>query len=109
MAQLRQDYEKFLELDAEIIAIGPDGPNAFKRFWQDNDIPYIGLADIKSRVADKYYQEVNLLRMGRMPAIFVIDKNGIIQYAHYGSSMSDIPSNTEILEVITMLNQPQLA
>ncbi len=109
MAQLRQDYDKFVALDAEIIAIGPDGPNAFKRFWQENDIPYIGLADIKSRVADKYYQEVNLLRMGRMPAIFVIDKNGVIQYAHYGSSMSDIPPNEEILEVITTLNQPQFA
>jgi peroxiredoxin len=109
MVQLRLDYDKFVELDAEIVAIGPDGPNAFKRFWHENDIPYIGLADIKSRVADKYYQEVNLLKMGRMPAIFVIDKNGIIQYAHYGSSMSDIPSNNEILEVITMLNEPQLA
>ena len=109
MAQLRQDYGKFLEMDAEVVAIGPDGPNAFKRFWQENDIPFIGLADVKSRVADKYYQEVNLLRLGRMPAIFVIDKNGVIQYAHYASSMSDIPDNDEILEVLTKLNQPQMA
>lgn len=100
MAQLRQDYQEFTELGAEIITLGPDGPRAFKRYWEENDIPYIGLADIKSKVADLYYQEVNLFKLGRMPAVFIIDKEGIIRYTHYGNSMSDIPENSEILEEI---------
>jgi peroxiredoxin Q/BCP len=100
MAQLRQDYEKFTALNAEIIIVGPDGPNAFRRFWNNENMPYIGLPDIKSRVADHFEQEVNLFKFGRMPAIFVIDKQGIIQYSHYGSSMSDIPENQIILDVL---------
>ena len=66
-------------------------------------MPFIGLADIKSVVADKFYQEVNLLKFGRMPAIFVIDKKGNIRYKHYGASMADIPETRVILEVLDQL------
>ena len=100
MAQLRLDYEKFVALDAEVIVVGPDGPNAFKRYWEKEDFPYIGLADVGNRIADLYQQEVNLLKLGRMPAIFVIDREGVIRYRHYGSQMSDIPENEEILNIL---------
>ncbi len=103
MAQLRQDYDLFQQRGAEIIALGPDGPNAFKRYWESEQIPFIGLPDIKSNVSDTYYQEVNLLKLGRMPAIFVIDQQGMIRYAHYGDSMKDIPPNQVILDVLDQL------
>ena len=103
MAQLRQDYCEFIALNSEIIALGPDGPNAFKRFWKENDIPFIGLADVRSRVADQYYQEYNLIKLGRMPSIFVIDKEGLIRYTHYAKAMNDIPENNEILQVLKQL------
>lgn len=80
--------------------MGPDGPRAFRRYWEENQIPFIGLPDIKSTVADTYYQEVNLMKFGRMPAEFIIDDKGIIQYLHYGSSMSDIPEPKILLEII---------
>jgi len=104
MAQLRQDYPDFTRSGAEIIVLGPDGPNAYRRFWQENDMPFIGCSDIRSKVADTYYQEVNLLKFGRMPALFVIDKKGKIRYVHYGESMSDIPTNEEVLAVLDQLN-----
>jgi peroxiredoxin len=102
---LRQDYALFQQRGAEIIALGPDGPNAFKRYWQSEQIPFIGLPDIKSKVSDTYYQEVNLFKLGRMPAIFVIDRQGMIRYAHYGDSMKDIPPNQVILDVLDQLPQ----
>jgi peroxiredoxin len=97
---LRQDYAEFTRRGTSIIALGPDGPNAFRRYWDEQEIPFIGCADIRSKVADLYYQEVNLLKMGRMPAIFVIDRQGQIRYSHYGDSMADIPTNREVLGVI---------
>ena len=105
LEQLRQDYAEFQARNAEILAIGPDGPNAFKRHWEANQIPFIGMADIKSKVADRYCQEVNILKFGRMPAMFIIDLHGIIRYSHYGNSMSDIPSNLEILGLLDELNK----
>lgn len=107
MAQLRQDYDEFSRRGAEIIALGPDGPRTYQRFWELENMPFVGVPDIKSKIADKYYQEVNLIKLGRMPAVFVIDKNGMIRYKHYASSMSDIPDNNEILKVIEEIGEEQ--
>lgn len=95
-----QDYAQFQARGAEIIALGPDGPNAFRKYWSENAIPFIGCADIKSRVADQFHQEVNLFKLGRMPAIFVIDAQGQIRYSHHGDSMADIPANEDVLKAI---------
>jgi peroxiredoxin Q/BCP len=102
---LRQDHQEFEARGAAILVLGPDGPNAFRRYWTENEMPFTGMADIRSRVADQYYQEVNLFKLGRMPAIFVIDLQGQIRYMHYGDSMSDIPPNSEVLAVIDEINQ----
>lgn len=102
---MRQDYEEFTRRGAEVIALGPDGPNVFQRFWQENAMPFIGLADIRSRVADTYAQEVNLLKLGRMPASFIIDRSGRVRYVHYGEAMHDTAKNAEVLEVIDQLNE----
>jgi peroxiredoxin Q/BCP len=104
MAQLRQDYEQFRDRQAEVVAIGPDGPNAFRRYWEEEHIPFVGLSDPKHTVADVYEQEVNLLKWGRMPALYVIDREGRIRYEHHGSSMSDIPTNNDVLALLDKLN-----
>jgi peroxiredoxin len=104
---LRQDYAEFTARGAVLIAIGPDGPNAFRRYWSENDIPFPGCPDIRSKVADRFYQEVNLFKLGRMPAIFVIDRAGQVRYSHYGDSMSDIPANQTILDVLDQIRQEE--
>jgi hypothetical protein len=34
MAQLRDEYDRFTAYGSEIIAVGPEGPAAFKAYWQ---------------------------------------------------------------------------
>jgi len=97
MAQLRQDYNQFTQRNVAVIAVGPDSKQSFRDYWQANDIPFIGLADPEHESARHYDQEVNLLKLGRMPAQMIIDKNGIVRYVHYSNSMSDIPDNRGIL------------
>lgn len=104
MAQLRQDYESFVERDTVVIAVGPDSKQAFKDYWVDNDMPFIGLADPEHQVAKQYDQEVNLLKFGRIPAQMIIDKQGIARFVHYSNSMSDIPANQDILKLLDELN-----
>lgn len=104
MAQLRQDYKDFVDRNTEVIAIGPDSKNAFVDFWKENDMPFIGLADPDHEAAKLYDQEVNLLKLGRIPAQMIIDKQGIIRFVHYSSSMSDIPDNVEMLNRIDEVN-----
>ena len=47
----------------------------------------------------------NKSKMGRMPALIVIDKEGKIRYEDYRASMSDIPSNKNILSLLEDLNR----
>ena len=101
---MRQDYSEFTRRGAEIIALGPDGPNAFRRYWEEEHLPFVGCADIKSAVASQYQQEVNWIKMGRMPALLIIDKQGQIRFRQYGESMSDIPENTEVLKILDEMN-----
>jgi peroxiredoxin len=105
MAQLRQDYQKFVDRHAEVIAVGPEGTKTFSAYWHKEKMPFVGIADPKHVIAKLYGQKVKLLKLGRMPAIMVIDKEGGIRYQHYGDSMSDIPSNEEIMSLLDNLNK----
>ena len=105
MAQLRHDYLEFMAREAEVVVVGPEEKEAFVRYWQKEALPYVGLPDPEHRVAGLYGQQVKLLKLGRMPALIVIDKAGQIRYRHYGDSMRDIPANDEILSLLDQLNQ----
>lgn len=104
MAQLRQDHQKFVQKDAVILVVGPDGPKAFQRFWESEKMPFIGLSDVGNTISKSYFQEFNLLKFGWVPASFVVDKIGMIRYAHYGESMSDIPENEVVLKMLDEIN-----
>ena len=105
MAQLRQDYHRYLDLDTEILVVGPEDPEAFRQYWDAYDFEMLGMPDPEHKVLKLYGQEVNLFKAGRMPALVVIDKQGIIRFAHYGKQMSDIPDNEDILKQIQEFNQ----
>ena len=105
MAQLRQDYQKFVDRDAEVVAVGPDSEQAFREYWRKEELPFVGLADPTHTVAKRYGQEVRMLKLGRMPAQMVIDKAGRVAFMHYGGAMSDIAPNAQILAILDGLNQ----
>ena len=104
LAQLRQDYAAFVERNAEIIVITQDGTHTVKRYWQENDIHFNGVTDYKSKGAEMYHQPVDMFDLGKMPAVFIVDKGGLIRYVHYGESMSDIPGNQDLLIVLDHIN-----
>lgn len=104
MAQLRHDHSKFIAHDVEIVIIGPEGAEAFINYWKKENLPFIGLPDPKYTILKLYGQEVNLFKLGRMPAQILIDKSGIARFAHYGNSMADIPANDEILAIVGKIN-----
>ena len=104
MAQLRQDYQQFVDRGAEIIVVGPDGTEPFRSYWEKEDLPFVGLPDPKHSVLKLYGQEIKLFKLGRMPAQVLVDRHGIARYVHYGHSMSDIPPNEELLDLLDELN-----
>ena len=105
MAQVRRDQKKFAALDTEIVVVGPEGPDAFEKYFVENNLPFIGLPDPDHSVLKLYGQEIKLFKFGRMPAMAVVDREGVVRFVHYGKSMSDIPKNEEVLETLQELNQ----
>jgi peroxiredoxin len=106
MAQLRHDYQEFVKRQTEVIVVGPDDAKAFETYWRAHDLPFIGLPDPKASVLKLYGQEVNLFKLGRMPAQVIVDKTGVARFVHYGHAMSDIPENKELLPLLDQLNAP---
>ncbi len=100
MAQLRQDHEQFVARGVSVVVVGPEDTAAFKGYFEKEKLPFVGLPDPTSTVLKLYGQEVNLFKLGRMPAQVLIDREGIARYVHYGHSMSDIPENGEILALM---------
>jgi peroxiredoxin Q/BCP len=104
MAQLRQDYSEFVARDVEVVVVGPENARSFAAYWQKETLPFIGLPDPKHSVLKLYGQQVNLFKLGRMPAQVLIDKSGLARFVHYGDSMMDIPPTAEILDLADKLN-----
>jgi len=105
MTQLRQGYREFVDRSAEIVVVGPEDRESFSDYWTDQRLPFIGLPDPEHTVLKRYGQEVNLFKLGRMPAQVVVDKWGRARYVHYGHSMADIPSNDDITSLLDKLNE----
>ena len=104
MAQLRQDHPQFVARDIEVVVIGPENAKAFADYFRKESLPFVGLPDPTASVLKLYGQEVNLFKLGRMPAQVLIDKTGAARYVHYGHSMSDIPKNEELLALGDEIN-----
>jgi peroxiredoxin len=100
MAQLRQDQAEFEKRQTKIVVVGPEDAQAFEAYWREHDLPFVGLPDPKASVLKLYGQEVNLFKLGRMPAQVIVDRAGVARFVHYGHSMSDIPENGEVLGLL---------
>lgn len=105
MAQLRQDYAEFEKRSTMIVVAGPEDAKSFEGYFHKHDLTFIGIPDPKASVLKLYGQEVNLFKLGRMPAQVLVDKEGVARFVHYGHSMSDIPANSELFELIDNMNQ----
>ncbi len=103
MAQLRHEHDEFVRRGAQIVVVGPEDADAFSRYFQENDLPFIGLPDPRHGVLKQFGQEINLFKLGRMPAQVVVDRKGMARFVHYGHSMQDIPPNAELFEVLDSL------
>ena len=102
--RLARDFEKFEELNTVLYPITPDKEKNAKKLetkYALNKFPIY--YDPKKTVLKMLKQEVNWKKLGRMPALLILDKEGIIQYAYYGNSMKDIPKNIILFEELEKL------
>jgi peroxiredoxin Q/BCP len=97
---LRQLAPELARRSVVVLVAGPEPAARFDRFFRRAGLPFIGLPDPSHALLRLYGQEVNLFKLGRMPAQVVIDCDGIVRWAHYGHSMADIPGSDELLAAL---------
>ena len=61
--------------------------------------------DEDKKVSKMLNQQVKITKLGRMPGLLIVDKQGIVQYAYYGDSMKDIPENDVLFKELEKINK----
>lgn len=97
---MTEQYQEFRNAGAEIIALVRDNQVAVHTYFEEHDIPFPCLVDPENRVYRQYDVKSKLLSLGQRPALFVLDKEGIVRYAYLGSQQWEIPSNEEVLAIL---------
>jgi peroxiredoxin len=108
LGRLTTDYESFEELGTRIVVFTRHDEERMRKYWEESKFPFGGVSDPAGEIGKLYGQQYKLLKMGLLPAQFVIDRQGKIIFVRYGSSMSDIPDNEDILHVLAsvMVHEP---
>ncbi len=101
---MKEDYQKFTAKGASLVVVAPHTPDKVLEYWEKEKLPMLGVPDEGGKLAALYGQEWKLLKLGRMPAIFVVDQRGELVFVHFGKNMADIPNNDSMLEVLDGLN-----
>ncbi len=100
MMQLHQDIEQFEDSKIKIVVVCPEKMDGVEKFIAKQPLNFDLVADPQHIIADRYQQQVKLLKLGRMPAQILLDKNQQRAFEHYASSMKDIIENNVIISAV---------
>jgi peroxiredoxin len=100
---LRDRYGEFEERGAQLLAIAPDTLENAQRYFQANDIAFPCLPDPDRAVFRQYDVKSAMISLGQRPGLFVIDREGVVRYAHLGWQQWEIPSVDETLAQLDAL------
>jgi peroxiredoxin Q/BCP len=76
----RDEFEDFVELNAEIIGISSDSVESHKEFAKKYNLPFTLLADTKKEVQKLFGVPKSILGMIPGRVTYVVDKNGTVIY-----------------------------
>ena len=99
MAQLRQDYEKFVKLDTEILVAGPEGAEAFK-ILGERKAALCRPARSRTSCVEIVRPGGQDIQAGQNARADHHRQIRQVRFVHYGHSMMDIPENKELLELL---------
>ncbi|MFK7000178.1 peroxiredoxin [Flavobacterium oreochromis] len=76
---LRDQYEEFKTIGAEVIGISGDSIAAHKKFASKYDLPYILLSDPDKTLRNLFGVKSNMLGLIPGRVTYVVDKEGVVQ------------------------------
>jgi peroxiredoxin Q/BCP len=100
---LRDDIQRFSQRGARVVAIAPDTADGVAKFVHGNEYPFSLLADENHVVFDAYDVVSTMMSLGQRPALFVVDRLGVVHFDSIGTQQWQIPSNDNVLAVLSSL------
>jgi peroxiredoxin Q/BCP len=102
LCEYRDGIESFAGLDVSVVGISSDNLESHQKFRSKHDLPFVLLSDPDLEVA-KLYGSKGTFGMKR--AVFLIDEDGIVRYAHIEALAVFRRRANELLEVIEALDE----
>ena len=100
---MRDDIEKFSAAGATVVAIAPDDAAGVAKFTRENSFPFALLPDETHAVFDAYDVISKLSSLGQRPALFIVDRTGVVRFDSIGKQQWEIPSNENVLQALAKL------
>ena len=100
---MRDDIDRFSSVGARVVAIAPDTATGVAKFVDGNEYPFSLLADERHAVFDAYDVISTMMSLGQRPALFVVDRQGVVRFDSIGTQQWQIPSNENVLAVLSLL------
>ncbi|MFK8101808.1 MAG: redoxin domain-containing protein [Saprospiraceae bacterium] len=108
LCTMRDDIGTYEELDAQILAVSVDSLFTLEKFKETEKYNFPLLSDFNKNVSRAYgalYEDFVLDMKGvSKRAAFVIDKEGMVQYAEVLESAGDLPDFSKVKETLSRLN-----
>ncbi len=98
--QLHKDKHEFEKRSIKVVVICPEKLNNIHKFLSSEFLDLEFVSDPKHILANKYNQQVKILKLGRLPAQIILDKNGKKVFEHFANSMRDIVENHKIFDIV---------
>jgi peroxiredoxin len=103
LATMRDEYETYTELGAEVLGASVDSVHTLKVWAKQLDLPFPLLSDFNRDTARAYgalYEELGGLRGVAKRSAFVIDKDGIVRYRWVSEDAGVLPPFEAIKEAV---------
>jgi peroxiredoxin Q/BCP len=97
---LRDDYERFTDLGAEVVAISAEQPGAAEAYLRSHPLPYPVVVDADHAVFDAYDVTSRMLSLGQRPGLFVVDGDGVVRFDSIGTQQWQIPPDEQVLDIL---------
>lgn len=97
---MKKDFNGFTDRHAQIVVFAPHEPETVKAYWQKEDLPFIGVPDPDGQLGKRFGQEWHLFKLGRMPAMLIVDPKGTVIFSQYAKHMADIPENRVVFRIL---------
>ncbi len=108
LCQMRDNYDKYVSLNAQVVGISVDSLFTLEKFKKEQKINFPLLSDFNKDVSRSYgclYEDFVLGMKGvSKRSAFIVDKKGEIRYAEVLDNAGELPNFETINEVLAGLN-----